>query len=1069
MTSSFILNIFPQGSLAGSVITPIWIGVCIVAWFNLRLGWVLSGLVVPGYLVPLLLIKPWAVCVILIEAVLTYLLVWFFSERLSKVFGFTNFFGRDRFFALLAVSVLVRLGVDTFLLPLLGEYLRTEWGILFDYRNDFHSFGLIITALIANQLWKPGLRTGMMNIVVTVGLTWLVVRFLLMEYTNFSVGNLAYMYENLAASMEAGPKAYIILLTTAYIASYYNLKYGWEYNGIVIPALLALVWYHPAKILVSVLETCIILVLAAAILRLPVFKKITMEGARKILLFFNICFVYKLLLGHLVVRYFPEQRVTDLYGFGYLLTTLMAIKMYDKGTFIRTTRVTLQVSFISLALASLIGFSMTLMPNFFVTLSAHNAPRIPSLSSSSLQRAKSITEVIRTDQISLYRNLHRAVSPLPAEMEQFSEALAALKTFRQTKEATALQQARQLLARLNYGLEQVGKQFLYLREQPPGRGWGIYALRLDPTKHLLIEVPAPLDEPGTAGAGAVLFEKFSASALAVAGTHKNAKNNDVLRSHQSMLHIFQKTFGKSALLQVRGAPQGQTQQTQETRLWVRSKLPDPLNLTTLRSLTGPFDLRWGTRTEGNLLREDTEARFTELVLSAGGKRALLAGSVFSGEGVISREGELALRGYLQEQLRKSKQESAAKKTKPSPGPLLEELLFFDREVLTPQVRLVRSWPENDGLAMHKDALDSIADAAAVLGYELVHYRHTISGQEYLLLAQATGQKERPLGSAGNTGSGGSVVFRLGQGSDYIIQVPRPLSELQTAEYGTALFDKLNASALLLGGIQAGINTAADPLRPENRRNLFNLISQVLLRENSDRHLLIIQCRAAGRKDLGTDALLSCKDGLRLNDRSSTLKNTLTEQLQEDGLSWRLLAGEPVETGYRAGGIPQSLYLRQTTNKDFCALWLSPKTRSQYRHQLENTVQAQQFIALGIKSVVGDLFSRLASFPPGKGLASDQLPGLQNDIRQYIEFQDIIALQRLVRQWPALHFSRFLERSSGEAFLFVSTATGTRPVLVANLFPRSLEQTSSLSEDELNRANIEQYLSSKAAWLLITSE
>ncbi|MCW5203160.1 poly-gamma-glutamate biosynthesis protein PgsC/CapC, partial [Desulfobulbus sp. US4] len=774
MTGPFILNIFPQGSLAGSVITPIWIGVCIVAWFNLRLGWVLSGLVVPGYLVPLLLIKPWAVCVILIEAVLTYLLVWFFSERLSKVFGFTNLFGRDRFFALLAVSVLVRLGVDTFLLPLLGEYLRTEWGILFDYRNDFHSFGLIITALIANQLWKPGLRTGTMNLVVTVGLTWLVVRFLLMEYTNFSVGSLAYMYENLAASMEAGPKAYIILLTTAYIASYYNLKYGWEYNGIVIPALLALVWYHPAKILVSVLETCIILVLAAAILRLPVFKKITMEGARKILLFFNICFIYKLLLGHLIVHYFPEQRVTDLYGFGYLLTTLMAIKMYDKGTFIRTTRVTLQVSFISLALASLIGFSMTLMPNFFVTLSAHNAPALPGLPafpalfSSSQQRAKSITEVIRTDQVSLYRNLHRAISPLPAEMEQFSEALAALKNFRQTKESTALQQARQLLAGLNYGLERVGKQYLYLREQPPGRGWGIYALRLDPTQPLLIEVPAPLDEPGTAGAGAVLFEKFSASALAVAGTHKNAKNNDVLHSHQSMLHIFQKTFGKSALLQVRGASQGQTQQRQETLLWVRSKLPDPLNLTTLRSLTGPFNLRWGTRAQGNLLREDTEARFAELVLSGGGKRALLAGSIFSGEGVISREGELALRGYLQEQLRKSKLESAAKKTKPSPGPLLEELLFFDREVLTPLVRLVRTWPENNeltgptgltgltGFAMHKDALDNIADAAAVLGYELVHYRHTISGQEYFLLAEPTGQEKRHWGS---------VVFRLGQGSD----------------------------------------------------------------------------------------------------------------------------------------------------------------------------------------------------------------------------------------------------------------------------------------------------------------
>ncbi|MCI5139791.1 MAG: hypothetical protein D3922_15590, partial [Candidatus Electrothrix sp. AR1] len=57
---------------------------------------------------------------------------------------------------------------------------------------------------------------------------------------------------------------------------------------------------------------------------------------------------------------------------------------------------------------------------------------------------------------------------------------------------------------------------------------------------------------------------------------------------------------------------------------------------------------------------------------------------------------------------------------------------------------------------------------------------------------------------------------------------------------------------------------------------------------------------------------------------------------------------------------------------------------------------------------------------------------------------------------------------GEAFLFVATAAETRPVLIANLFPRSLDQTSSLSENELNRENIEQYLSGKTAWLLITS-
>ncbi len=85
MIESFILTIFPPGSLANSVTTTVWLGVCVTCFFNLRLGWVLSGLVVPGYLVPLLIIKPLAATVVVFEAIITYFLVWFYSEYLSKL------------------------------------------------------------------------------------------------------------------------------------------------------------------------------------------------------------------------------------------------------------------------------------------------------------------------------------------------------------------------------------------------------------------------------------------------------------------------------------------------------------------------------------------------------------------------------------------------------------------------------------------------------------------------------------------------------------------------------------------------------------------------------------------------------------------------------------------------------------------------------------------------------------------------------------------------------------------------------------------------------------------------
>ena len=69
-----ILPIFPEGGLASSVITTVWVGVFVVCFFNLRFGWVLSGLVVPGYLVPLVILKPLAAGVIVVEAIITYLL-----------------------------------------------------------------------------------------------------------------------------------------------------------------------------------------------------------------------------------------------------------------------------------------------------------------------------------------------------------------------------------------------------------------------------------------------------------------------------------------------------------------------------------------------------------------------------------------------------------------------------------------------------------------------------------------------------------------------------------------------------------------------------------------------------------------------------------------------------------------------------------------------------------------------------------------------------------------------------------------------------------------------------------
>jgi Capsule biosynthesis CapC len=355
-----ILPIFPEGGLASSVITTVWVGVFVLAFFNLRFGWVLSGLVVPGYLVPLLILRPVAAGVIVFEAVLTYAIVWFFSEKLSRG-RYPALFGRDRFMGLVLASIAVRVTMDGWLLPIAADWISAQLGRQVDWQSNLQSFGLIVISLMANQFWKPGLVRGLISAAVVIGITFLIVRFGLMEFTNFRLSGVSYIYEGLASSILASPKAYMILVITAMLASHMNLRFGWDFSGILIPALIALQWYQPTKILTSFVEAAVIYALAQGVLRLPWLAGVTMEGARKLVLFFNVSFAYKLVLGHALAWLALDVKTTDFYGFGYLLSTLLAIKAYEKNIFARVMRSTFEVSLAGAVLGNLVGFVLAWM------------------------------------------------------------------------------------------------------------------------------------------------------------------------------------------------------------------------------------------------------------------------------------------------------------------------------------------------------------------------------------------------------------------------------------------------------------------------------------------------------------------------------------------------------------------------------------------------------------------------------------------------------------------------------------------------------------------------------------
>ena len=1036
----FPLEIFPERGLSESVITTVWVGVFVVAYFNLRLGWTFSGLVVPGYVVPLMLAKPISAGVIFVEAVLTYFVVRIVSNRFQNSGVWSSFFGRDRFFALVVASLLVRLILDGWVLPGVGEFVTQQLHLSFDYRNNLSSFGLIIVALVANQFWKTGFLRGMIPFTVTVGLTFLIVRYGLIELTNFNIGNLEYMYENISASLVASPKAYIILLSCAFVASRVNLLYGWDFNGILIPSLLALEWYHPHRIAMTFLESFVILGGSVLVLKLPFFRKMTVEGARKLLLFFNVAFAYKLAVGHIQQFFGLDFEATSLYGYGYLISTLIAVKMHDKHIPLRLTRSTLQASLTGAIVAAVVGFSLTFLPH----VGRGEMPPIDgSLAEEPGSENRSLEEALRADKLALYqkRGARNFSVPLAHEVDSFVRSLRSIDRYVRTEKTEFLQVAKFELDAIGYDLRVVERRYLYLREAGEPRGWGIYVFDLTRPRGSVIEVPVPVDEWSVLESGSLLFDVFEARALAIGGSARRASRDgsaDVLRSGRTLYSAFHRIVGQRSVLQVRGYTRGAMEALTErltgessseepkSILWVRSKLPLGVDLRALRGLIGPYRVEWGKTPYPNLQREETSGAFAELVLSRTDRKKLLSLSVIEehrrgvGAEVVHE------RGYLAGWLLRRAGKIASRGSNRFVVPRLEELLLFDEEIIGPIQRLVAQVREQRETTQEfLDELRVAAASASIFDYCLVVYFDVASDSKFLILEESPGDRPRRYW--------GTYVFRLGESRPFCVEVPRPGLEMNSLEYGVALFDRLQAECVLLAGSHpwANKNGSADVVRTGNRVNLFSLTHQAVLRESGDRNLLVVQARAFGSRDGMSlppeDVLVALADGCTRSACLTELAAELYESLATDDVTRRIVSGDPLTAGYEAYGTHHAHYARISPNKEFCVLWLSPFFRNSYMQESGESLQASQFDVAAVNTVTVDLFDYLLGMErlPAMAVCPGEVVGAVNE---YLRTRDTVALVNLTTHKRLSGLERLIDVNTQRAFLLVFLDEITYPVV-----------------------------------------
>jgi len=350
-----LLEIFPASSLDSSIGTPVLLGVVLVWLLQETLGWGLTGLVIPGYLASIMVVQPETGVLITFEAALTYAIVRALSESVPRWWPWAPFFGRDRFFHILMVSVAVRLSLESpgGLLDIASDSLGLP------VLGDLNAMGLVLVPLMANVLWRSGLAQGLPRIGVPMAVTWALLEFVLLPYTNLNLSSFELTYEDLALDFSGSAKAHLLVLVGAWIAASANLHWGWDMGGIIVPGLLTLVWLEPSKVVVTLGEAVVVSGVLSAVVRLPVLRDWNLAGGRTLTLAFVLDYGLRT-----VVAWTPwsEAGLTlaamDLQGFGYLLPTLLAVRMHQHREVLRVVLPVLMTSFIGFVVGTGIGFAV---------------------------------------------------------------------------------------------------------------------------------------------------------------------------------------------------------------------------------------------------------------------------------------------------------------------------------------------------------------------------------------------------------------------------------------------------------------------------------------------------------------------------------------------------------------------------------------------------------------------------------------------------------------------------------------------------------------------------------------
>ncbi|MCU0665247.1 MAG: poly-gamma-glutamate biosynthesis protein PgsC/CapC, partial [Myxococcota bacterium] len=738
-------------------------------------------------------------------------------------------------------------------------------------------------------------------------------------YTNLNVSKFELTYENLALDFTASPKLYIILLCGALIASTYNLRYGWDYNGIMMPALLAIACFMPAKVLSTCGESVVVAGIFTVLIKLPLIRDINFGGGRKVVAVFTVGYLTKWIIALVLPESFGMS-VTDLFGFGYVLPSMLAVKILQKRKVFLVLLPTLNAAFYSVAIGSLIAAAFQVADNLYLGRSGRKSE--PSALVSKEEASSLLGDLLMAKAYVLRGGHAEEAEPrygqsewVSRHVESIIRAADPINACHSMADEAPPEGTREMecLARQDAELgpyvlvrERVGSA----RER---RGQGVYLVR-PRAKGPILGVPHPVSEPFALEAVFVAMLAADAKALFLAGVDEPLSEEewtDALKSRGTPFQrLYERLAGQEVVL-VRSNSQAQG------TVYVRSSMPALLSISELRKRFGSLELSWEPPSPSPVQWSSSPAASLSIL-------SLSAQSVYkafpkqrSGESPRLEE-KSSITGLIERWVVEQKDFVLP----PSSGlyivPRWFELELLEAEVVRRAMLLAQETSEDEFVLQ----LSALRMVARLLGYEVIWFTDTGSQASYLILKEA-------LESQGARGWG-TYVFSLSPlSSPWVWIVPRPLSESGVLGLGARWFERFRGRVLLVPGAdwradpwgKADVLSAAAP-----RTAIHAALSEVVRVMGREPEFLSLVVRGTTNDALVEPVLVSSGDEIVDETQLVDPARDLVGRLRQDSQAVGVFRSTVEQVGLQGLGNPLSGLVRVRRPGHYLTLWISETER-----------------------------------------------------------------------------------------------------------------------------------------------